>query len=85
MSEYGKAIISKNDKTGLFRKNQDYNYIQVKEDKVKLDSINTEEILTKTEASTTYKTIASEWYGTQSQYDGIAEKDPNITYFIIEE
>lgn len=27
LSEYGKAIISKNDKTGLFRKNQDYNYI----------------------------------------------------------
>ena len=44
----------------------------------------TEVLLTKTEASTTYKTIASEWYGTQSQYDGIAEKDPNVTYYITE-
>ena len=44
----------------------------------------TEIVLTKTEASTTYKTIASEWYGTQSQYDGIAEKDPNVTYYITE-
>ena len=40
--------------------------------------------LSKTEASSTYKTIASEWYGTQSQYDGIGEKDPNVTYYITE-
>ena len=42
------------------------------------------DMLTKTEASTTYKTIASEWYGTKTEYDGIAEKDPNVTYYITE-
>lgn len=40
--------------------------------------------LSKTEATSTYKTIASEWYGTQSEYDLITEKDPNVTYYITE-
>lgn len=50
----------------------------------KLLKVYDKDTLTKTEASTTYKTIASEWYGTQSEYDELPEKDPNVTYYITE-
>ena len=61
-----------------------YIYVDVMGIGKRLCRLYNSDTLTKTEASTTYKTIASEWYGTQSEYDLIAEKDPNVTYYITE-
>ena len=61
-----------------------YIYVDVRGIGKRLCRLYNSDTLTKTEASTTYKTIASEWYGTQSEYDLIAEKDPNVTYYITE-